>query len=105
MSAEATPPTRSPLAAQSVSHSLIGGHNIQLGAVAGDVLIVLDRPGYRLEMLPSARPMRVPRSHRGPSYLLDAQRQVVPYQVRPAEEEALRIWRDESDDPVSVIWL
>ncbi|MET8048763.1 tetratricopeptide repeat protein, partial [Streptosporangium sp. NPDC005286] len=88
-----------------MSGSLIGGPNIQIGHAAGDVLIALDRPGYRLEMLGVAPPVRLPRSRRGPSYLLDVQRQVVPYRSRPAEEEALTAWRDDSDEPVSVILL
>ncbi|WP_285777816.1 tetratricopeptide repeat protein [Microtetraspora sp. NBRC 13810] len=88
-----------------MSGSLIGGPNIQIGHAAGDVLIALDRPGYRLEMLGDAPPVRLPRSRRGPSYLLDVQRQVVPYRSRPAEEEALTAWRDVPDEPVSVILL
>ncbi|MFI7692413.1 tetratricopeptide repeat protein [Nonomuraea sp. NPDC049655] len=106
MSAEAAPlPGGLPSGAPSVSGSLIGGPNIQIGHAAGDVLIALDRPGYRLEMLRDAPPVRLPRSRRGPSYLLDVQRQVVPYWTRPAEEEALTAWRDDPDEPVSMILL
>ncbi|WP_436760167.1 tetratricopeptide repeat protein [Streptosporangium sp. V21-05] len=106
MSAEAaSAPGGFPSGAPSVSGSLIGGPNIQIGHAAGDVLIMLDRPGYRLEMLRDAPPVRLPRSRRGPSYLLDVQRQVVPYWSRPAEEEALIAWRDAPDEPVSVVLL
>ncbi|MEV6150573.1 tetratricopeptide repeat protein [Nonomuraea sp. NPDC052129] len=69
------------------------------------MLIALDRPDYRLEMLQPAPPQRLPRSRRGPSYLLDVQREVVPYRPRLTEQEALRAWRDDLDEPLSVILL
>nr|WP_157099507.1 tetratricopeptide repeat protein [Microbispora sp. ATCC PTA-5024] len=105
MSAEATSPGGSPSGVPMVSGSRIGGHNIQIGTVGGDVLIALDRPAYRLEMLQDTPEARLPRSRRGPSYLLDVQRQVVPYRPRPDEEQALKKWRDDSAVPVSVVLL
>ena len=86
----------------------VGGHNIQIGSAAGDVVILLDRPAYRLEFLvpPKARARVVPRSQRRqPSYLLDPQREVVPYQPRPVAEAALGAWLDEPSEDVSVLWV
>src|SRR5918992_123731 len=79
---------------------------VNLGTiVTGDNATVIhawDVAGYRLEMLgPAIRPRRVPRSQRLPSYLLDAQRQVVPYRPRP-EDQRLADWRDDAE-PVSVL--
>src|SRR5262249_25150739 len=77
---------------QSVTVSTIGGHNIQIGSAGRDVLIWLDRPGYRLEFLTPAPPVlpRPSRSHKRPSYLLDPASQVVPYRHRVRAEERLR---------------
>jgi tetratricopeptide (TPR) repeat protein len=44
------------------------------------------------------------RSHRQPSYLLDPQREVVPYRLRPAEQTRLQEWLFD-DEPVSVLLL
>jgi tetratricopeptide (TPR) repeat protein len=87
---------------QRVESAFIGGHNIQIGSAAGDVTLMLDRPGYRLDLLgPSAR-MPIPRSQRLPSHLLDAEREVVPYRQRPDLQKKLLRWRDDGDEPVSV---
>src|SRR5207253_8090655 len=91
----------------SVSDSTIAGHNIQIGSAAGDVLILLDRPEYRLEFLTPVPPatLRIPRSRRLPSYLLDPQRQVVPFHPRPREQPLLDAWRDDPEEPVSMLLL
>jgi hypothetical protein len=83
----------------------VGGHNIQIGSVSGDITLILDRPGYRLELLGPSPPRRIPRSQRLPSHLLDAQREVVPYRPRPADQQALTQWRDDGSEPVSVLLL
>ncbi|MGH3568804.1 MAG: hypothetical protein ACRDRH_22810, partial [Pseudonocardia sp.] len=86
----------------------VGGHNIQIGSAAGDVVILLDRPMYRLEFLTptEARPGAVPRSQqRKPSYLLDPQREVVPFRARPVDEAAIAGWLDEPSEDVSVLWM
>jgi len=64
--------------AQRVEGAFIGGHNIQIGPASGDITLILDRPGYRLELLGPSAPPRIPRAQRLPSHLLDAQREVVP---------------------------
>ncbi len=66
--------------------SVIGGHNIQIGSTTGDVVILLDRPDYRLEFLTPTPPeptQLTARARRQPSYLLDPQHQVVPYTPDP----------------------
>ncbi|MGH3614072.1 MAG: hypothetical protein ACRDRK_16065, partial [Pseudonocardia sp.] len=86
----------------------VGGHNIQIGSAAGDVVILLDRPMYRLEFLTptGARLGVVPRSQRRkPSYLLDPQREAVPYRARPVDEAAIAGWLDEPSEDVSVLWM
>lgn len=44
---------------QRVEGAFIGGHNIQIGSVSGDITLVLDRPGYRLELLGPSAPPRI----------------------------------------------
>jgi hypothetical protein len=90
---------------QRVEGAVIGGHNIQIGSVAGDITLMLDRPGYRLELLGPSAPPRIPRAQRLPSHLLDAQREVVPYRPRPGDQKELVSWRDDGDEPVSVMLL
>ena len=90
---------------QRVEGAFIGGHNIQIGSAGGDITLVLDRPGYRLELLRPSAPPRIPRSQRLPSHLLDAQREVVPYRPRPGDQQELVRWRDDGDEPVSVMLL
>ncbi|QTZ93795.1 tetratricopeptide repeat protein [Streptomyces auratus] len=87
-----------------MTDSWIGGHNIQIGVVGGDISILLDRPSFRLELL---RPMESPelpaKVRHQPSYLLDPSHQVVPY--RPSVSlEMLASWRDNKDD-LSVLLL
>src|SRR3712207_970993 len=87
--------------------STIGEASIQIGSTAGDVLILLDRPDYRLDLLTAttATQRRLPRSPRLPSYLLDPRREVVPYRPRRSEQRRLAQWRDGTDgtvEPVSV---
>jgi len=75
--------------------------NIQVGSIAGDITVALERPGYRLEVL-SPAPRRQPaRSRRSPSHLLDARREVVPFRGR-AEQEILADWLAD-EEPVSVL--
>ncbi|MQY06065.1 tetratricopeptide repeat protein [Actinomadura macrotermitis] len=83
----------------------VGGHNIQIGRVDGDLTVLLDRAEYRLELLEPREPARVPRSRRSPSYLLDARQEIVPYRPRPEMEESLRRWRDEDDEPASLLLM
>ncbi|MFN2494617.1 MAG: tetratricopeptide repeat protein, partial [Pseudonocardiaceae bacterium] len=85
--------------------STTSGHSIQIGSTAGDALILLDRPDYRLDLLipTAAARRRVPRSHQLPSYLLDPQREVVPYRPRLDEQRRLDDWRDGVEEPVSVL--
>ncbi|MGH4022838.1 MAG: hypothetical protein ACRDT0_27105, partial [Pseudonocardiaceae bacterium] len=89
----------------SVVDSAIGGHNIQVGSATGDVVILLDRPDYRLEFLtptPAEVDHLAARSRRAPSYLLDPQREVVGYRSRPIEEQQVQDWLD-SPEAVSVL--
>lgn len=81
-----------------VENSSIGGHNIQIGSATGDITLVLDQPSFRLERLtPAPKPKQLPRSQRTPSYLLDAQRQIVPYRPRPETQRILIDWRDDEE--------
>lgn len=85
---------------QSVVGSVIGGHNIQIGSTTGDVVILLDRPNYRLQFLTPAPAETVPRTARArrqPSYLLDPQHQVVPYEPRTAAQQRIEDWLNPSD--------
>jgi len=85
--------------------SSIGGHNIQIGSTTGDVVILLDRPDYRLEFLtptPAETTHLTTRACRQPSYLLDPQHQVVSYQPRPAEQQRIQNWLDDTE-PLSVL--
>ncbi len=94
-----------PAPGQWVSGSLIGGDNIQIGAVAGSVVIMHDRPAYRLVVLtPGNQLPVVPDWQQQPSYLLDAQRQVVPFRPRSRDAElaTLTAWRDDSSARVSL---
>ncbi|PZS22982.1 MAG: hypothetical protein DLM61_24855, partial [Pseudonocardiales bacterium] len=90
-----------------MSGSSAGGHIIQVSSTTGDVLILLDRSDYRLEFLTptSDEQRRVPRSQRQPSYLLDPQREVVPYRPRVQEQRLLDEWRDDAEEPVSVLMV
>ncbi|MGH3936673.1 MAG: tetratricopeptide repeat protein [Pseudonocardiaceae bacterium] len=90
-----------------MSGSSAGGHIIQVSSTTGDVLILLDRADYRLEFLtPGSDEQRcVPRSQRHPSYLLDPQREVVPYRARVAAQRQLEVWRDDAEEPVSVLMV
>ncbi|WP_214103912.1 tetratricopeptide repeat protein [Acrocarpospora catenulata] len=90
---------------QRVDNSRIGGHNIQIGRVDGDLAIFLDRPGYRLELLEPRAIAHVPRSRRTPSYLLDARREIVPYRRRPDVEQHIRHWLHEDDEPASMVLI
>jgi Tetratricopeptide repeat len=78
----------------SVTGSIIFGDNTQILA-GGDVVVVRDRPAYRLEVLrPAIRPnVATTQQPPLPSVLLDAQQQVVPYWPR-AELAQLENWRD-----------
>jgi len=98
-------PATVPGPGQAVSGSWIGGHNIQIGSVTGDVVILLDRPDYRLEFLaptPTETAQLAVRARRQPSYLLDPQHQVVPYHARPVEQRRIQDWLDDNE-PVSVL--
>jgi tetratricopeptide (TPR) repeat protein len=96
-------PQSGSIGGQSVSGSLIVGDNIQIGYAGGDVVILQDRPAYRLELLgPAALRQVVPRWRQQPSYLLDAQRQVVPFHGRASELADLAAWRDDTDTRLSV---
>lgn len=94
-----------PKPGQSVTGSVIGGHNIQIGFAGGDVRILLDRPDYRLEFLTPSPPVGQDKAaaHRRPSYLLDPASQIVPYRHRPDAEQPLRSWRDDPARPLSVL--
>jgi hypothetical protein len=71
----------------------VDGVSIQLGSVAGDLTVLFDQPNYRLELrAPGTRPRR--RRKPRPSYLLDAQWEIVPFRPREVEERRLREWRD-----------
>lgn len=81
----------------------VHGVSIQLGSVTGDLTVLVDRPNYRLELrAPGVRPRR--RRKPGPSYLLDAQWEVVPFRPRAVEERRLREWRDGPEE-LSVLLL
>jgi len=87
-------------------HNLITGHVygsvLQVGVLNGNVL--LERPAYRLQLLvPHGGYSHVPHSRRGPSYLLDARRQIVPFRERPAEMARLCDWANDPDEPLSVL--
>ena len=85
----------------------VGGHNIQIGSASGDVVVLLDRPAYRLEFLSPvvAAPVVSRSQRRQPSHLLDPQHEVVPYRPRPDIEDQLATWLDDPADDVSVLWL
>ena len=91
---------------QSVANSTVHGPNIQIGgSFTGDLLILLDRPDYRLEFLtptPAEHDHLAGRSPRQPSYLLDPQHQVVPYRPRPIEQHHIQDWLDDDTEAVSV---
>jgi tetratricopeptide (TPR) repeat protein len=83
----------------SVTNSPIGGHNIQIGDVTGNVSILLNRRSFRLELLqPVESPLLDPEARHQPSYLLRPGNQVVPY--RPPVEDLLALsrWRDGRED-------
>jgi hypothetical protein len=74
-------------------------YNIQVGSAAADVIVMLDRADYRIEFLvPSAMQRRAPRSQHQPSYLLDVQREIVPFLLRERDSHQLCHWRDEGDE-------
>lgn len=88
-----------------VAGSSIGGHNVQIGSTSGDVVILLDRPDYRLEFLtpaPAETDQLAVRVRRQPSYLLDPQHQVVPYRPRQVEQQKIQTWLD-GPEAVSVL--
>jgi tetratricopeptide (TPR) repeat protein len=77
----------------SVQHSLISGHNIQIGAASGNVIIHLSHPEYRLEwLLPTDTDGGVPEQRRAPSHLLDAARAIVPFHPRPEIQDIIYEW-------------
>ncbi|SOR80269.1 hypothetical protein [Streptomyces chartreusis] len=83
----------------SVTDSPIGGHNIQIGDVTGDVTILLDRRSFRLELLqPVESPVLDPMARHQPSYLLHPVNQVVPYRPPVEDLMALARWRDSRED-------
>lgn len=85
--------------------SWIGGHNIQIGDVTGDLAILLERPLFRLELLrPTESPELPARVRHQPSYLLSPGNQVVPYQPPISDLKRLDRWRDGSDN-LSVLLL
>jgi tetratricopeptide (TPR) repeat protein len=87
----------------SVTGSWINGPNIQIGS-AGNVTLALGRADYQVQWLrPTPRDGRIPRRQRTPSYLLDARREVVPFWPRPDIQNVLLQWRDDPDDPASVL--
>ncbi len=87
----------------SVVGSWINGPNIQIGS-AGNVTLALGRPDYQVQwLLPSPRGRRVPKRQRTPSHLLDARRELVPFWPRPDVQYELMAWRDDTDDPASVL--
>lgn len=89
----------------SVDSSWIGGHNIQIGEVTGDLSILLERPSFRLELLSPARSPGPPASVRHqPSYLLHPGNRVVPYSPPIADLRALTVWRD-GPEGLSVLLL
>ena len=78
------------------------GHNIQIGAAGGDVVILMYRPDYRLEFL-SPVPLdelRIPSHQRKPSYLLDPQRQIVPsvlgWKSKASSRPGAMSWKSQS---------
>lgn len=77
------------------------GVNIQVGSIAGNLTVALERPGYRLEVLSPTPQQRTTRSQRSPSHLLDAQREVVPFRGR-AEQDILAEWLAD-EEPVSIL--
>ncbi|MBV9314275.1 MAG: hypothetical protein JO100_11200 [Pseudonocardia sp.] len=83
----------------------VGGHNIQIGQVDGDLSILLDRDAVRLEYLTPTPPRRVSRSRNSPSHLLNPVREIVGYQPRPADEALIDQWLDQPDEDVSVLML
>lgn len=89
---------------QSVQDSIIGRDVIQIGSAAGDVVIMLDRPEYRLEFLEPVDTDKS-RSEQRPSYLLDPRWQVVPYRPRLAPEIRLATWRNQPDEALSALLL
>jgi hypothetical protein len=92
--------------APTVSGSVIGGHNIQLGFVGGDVTLLFNAPNYHVEFLsPSSVGTPVPPSSDRPSYLLDPRHQIVPYRSRPVEESRLEAWLGDRKERVSVLML
>ena len=94
---------RSRSGGNSVSGSWINGPNIQIGS-AGNVTLALGRANYQVQWLePAPRDGRIPRRQRTPSYLLDARREVVPFWPRPHIQNRLVEWRDDPDDPASVL--
>ncbi|WP_203687445.1 tetratricopeptide repeat protein [Streptomyces sp. SID14515] len=85
--------------------SWIGGHNIQIGEVTGDLSILLERPSFRLELLSPAQSPGPPTSVRHqPSYLLHPGNRVVPYSPPIADLRALTVWRD-GPESLSVLLL
>ena len=99
-------PPPAPISGQSVVGSSIGGHNIQIGSTTGDVVILLERSDYRLEFLspaPAGTTQLDARACRQPSYLLDPQHRVVPYQPRPAEQQRIQDWLDDDTALLSVL--
>ncbi|MBQ0994896.1 hypothetical protein KBX08_33120 [Micromonospora sp. H61] len=88
---------------QSVASSWIGGHNLQIGRVSGDVDIQLGERRFHLERYPDVA-ARSATSAR-PSYLLDSAQRLVPYRPRPAEEERLTQWRDDPSTSMSVVYV
>ena len=103
-----TGPGAGPGPGPSVVGSTIAGPNIQIGgSFTGDLVILLDRPDYRLEFLtptPAETDRLSARARRQPSYLLDPQHQVVPYTPRPIEQQRIRDWLDNAE-PLSVLLL
>ncbi|SFE32753.1 hypothetical protein SAMN05216251_102504 [Actinacidiphila alni] len=88
-----------------IDGSWIGGHNIQIGDVTGDVAILLERPLFRLEILRPGQPAELPdRVRHQPSYLLHPGSQVVPYRTPTADLARLARWRDGPED-LSVLLL
>jgi len=91
---------------QSVVDSTIQA-NIQIGgSFSGDLLILLDRPDYRLEFLTPCHAEGDGGevwARRQPSYLLDPQHQVVPYRPRPVEQQRIQRWLDDDAVLVSVL--
>lgn len=86
-----------------VANSFIGGHNIQLGYVDGNVTILLNAVDYRVEFLTATSDNGAHPPSDRPSYLLDPRHQVVPYRPRSVEQAQLQEWLTGGNERTSVL--